>query len=134
MKYFLANGADINATANDGATAFTYAAKYMCARPDIVRTFINARANVNAQETYPNGEKLSVLDVMFVWAVRFVPEREEKKIFLREVLPMMINARAKFNLATSLSISDNEYQYFRQNWKNLLTEDYALANKNFVRR
>ena len=134
LKYLIANGADINASADDGTTAFTSAATQIFACPDIVRTFLNAGADVNAEEIYPNGEKLSVLDIMFVWAAKILSTSEEKQIFLREVLPMMISAGAKFNPAASMLENDNEYQYFRRNWKNLLTEDDALAIERKIRR
>lgn len=134
LKFLLANGADINASADNGTTAFTSAATHIFASPDIVRTFLNAGADVNAEQTYLNGEKLSVLDFMFIWAAMSNQTPEKIQIFLREVLPMMISAGAKFNPAASLRRSDNEYQYFRRNWKDLLTEDYALANKHSVCR
>ncbi|MBR0251102.1 MAG: ankyrin repeat domain-containing protein [Synergistaceae bacterium] len=128
LKYLLANGADINASADNGATPLTCAAKWIYSRPDIVRTFLNSGANVNAEATYPNNGKLSVLDIMFEANSRVVSEPEEKQMFLREVLPIMISAGAKFNPTAYLLPSYNEYQYFRRNWKDLLTEDYALAN------
>lgn len=73
---------------------------------------------------------------MFESAASAFSESEEVRTFLREVLPMMINAGTKINPAESVAV-DHEYQDFRRNWENLLTEDYALANianKNFVRR
>ena len=108
LKYLLANGAYINASADNGATPLTQAARCIYARPDIVRTFLNAGANVNAEFTDGTGGRLSVLDIMFASSVSVFSEPEEKQIFLREVLPMMINAGAKFTHAESQSRIDNE--------------------------
>lgn len=107
LKYLLANGAYINASADNGATPLTQAARCIYARPDIVRTFLNAGANVNAEFTDGTGGRLSVLDIMFASSVSVFSEPEEKQIFLREVLPMMINAGAKFTHAESQSRIDN---------------------------
>ena len=52
---------------------------------------------MNAEATYPNDGKLSVLEIMFEANSRVVSEPEEKQMFLREVLPIMISAGAKFN-------------------------------------
>ena len=122
LKYLLANRAYINASADDGATPLTEAARLIYARPDIVSTFINAGANVNAEFLH-NERRLSVLDIMFESAADVVPEPEEKQIFLREVLPMMISAGAKLCPFSQLRIyDDDEYQNFRLNWENLLTD------------
>lgn len=121
LKYLLANGAYINASADDGATAFTQAARFIYARPDIVRTFLDARTNVNA-EFIDNAGIKSVLDIMFESAAPVASKPEERQRFLREVLPMMISTGAKINPAESRHVIDEEYQYFRKNWKNLLTE------------
>lgn len=126
LKYLLANGADINATADDGTTPLTQAATWIYSHPDIVRTFLNAGANVNAEFTDGNGGRLSVLDIMFASSVSVFSEPEEKQIFLREVLPMMINAGANFSLSESQPRIDDKYQDFRRNWKSLLTDP---ANK-----
>ena len=131
LKYLLAKGAYVNASADDGATPLTQAAKWIYFRPDIVRTFLNSGTNVNAKTTYPNGGKLSMFDIMFLWAARvsFNSSSEEKQIFLREVLPMMINAGAKFPPAEYHPRIDDEYQDFRRNWKSLLTDP---ANKTLA--
>ena len=131
LKYLLAKGAYLNASADDGATPLTQAAKWIYFRPDIVRTFLNSGTNVNAKTTYPNGGKLSMFDIMFLWAAEgsFNSSSEKKQIFLREVLPMMINAGAKFPPAEYHPRIDDEYQDFRRNWKSLLTDP---ANKTLA--
>ena len=77
-------------------------------------------------ESLDDDERKSVLDIMFKEAVSVASEPEEREIFLREVLPMMISAGAKTNPAESHVFINEAYQYFCQNWKNLLTEP---ANK-----
>ena len=121
LKYLLAKGAYVNASADDGTTPLTQAARWIYSYPDIVRTFLNAGANVNAEFTDDKGRRLSVLDIMFASSVSAFSEPEEKQIFLREVLPMMINAGANFSPSESVAV-DNEYQDFRRNWKSLLTD------------
>ena len=133
LKLLLANGADINASADNGMTPFTNAARWIYARPDIVRTFLDAGANVNTDFTDDCGIK-PVLDIMFNSADSFFSESEEVRTFLREVLPMMINAGAKINPSESRTLRevfDDEYQDFRRNWKSLLTDP---ANKSHALR
>ena len=65
VKLLVEAGTDINASADDGATPLTQAAKWIYFRPDIVRTFLNAGANVNAEFTDNDGRRLFVLDIMF---------------------------------------------------------------------
>ena len=122
LKYFLANGAYINASADDGATVLTQAARRIYARPDIVRTILNAGASVNVEFTDYVVRRTSVLDIMFEEAVSVTSEPEEIQTFLRKVLPMMINAGAKINLTETRAFIDDRYKHFCQNWKTLLTE------------
>ena len=89
-------GADVNTSADDGATLLTQAARSIYVRPDIVRMFINAGANVNAEFIGNAGIK-SVLDIMFEAATSVASEREERQTFLRAVLPIMTSAGAKIN-------------------------------------
>ncbi len=80
LKYLLANGACVNASADDDMTPLTQAASCIYARPDIVRTFLNVGARINPAE--------------------------------------------------SRAFIDKGHQYFRQNWKNLLT-DLAIKTHAF---
>ncbi len=86
LRAFINYGWNVNSRDEDGMTPLMHImSAYLSA--DCVKVLVeagadvNARANVNAQETYPNGEKLSVLDVMFAWAVRVAPEPKKKDIF-----------------------------------------------------
>ena len=150
LKCLLVHGADVNASDIMGRTAMFKDSSYMYCFPDIVKTLIDAGADVNKKV---NGE--SVLGRMFFYADRS-KSRPAKQTFLREVLPMMLNAGAEISCPAPFSAvpaddrlaslhrlrawhkrqakAEAEYEAFRSDWKNLLTEEYAARSRNFVVR
>ena len=138
VKILIEAGADVNARDNDGFTPLMVAAsrdgvgRKDSEVPGIIRLLLEHGADINA--TNNRGQCALGLIVQRAGAVGL-----GSKIFMGEILPMMLNAGADTSLLPLHepelpSISDEEYEAFRSGWRDILREEHANDYRGFAGR
>ena len=138
VKILIEAGADVNARDNDGFTPLMVAAsrdgvgRKDSEVPGIIRLLLEHGADIDA--TNNRGQCALGLIVQQAGAVGL-----GSKIFMGEILPMMLNAGADTSLLPLHepelpSISDEEYEAFRSGWRDILREEHANDYRGFAGR
>ena len=138
VKILIEAGADVNARDNDGFTPLMVAAsrdgvgRKDSEVPGIIRLLLEHGADIDA--TNNRGQCALGLIVQQAGAVGL-----GSKIFMGEILPMMLNAGADTSLLPlhepdNTKINDEEYEAFRSGWRNILRGEHANDYRGFAWR